>query len=191
MLIIQRVSNVKGVEHLWEILISRDAIFIEIMKYVPLIIAIIIALVQWTAEMNSKRLKLTLHLPINHFSSISVCLGSSLAGLTIVFLTQIIGLYIYLDNILAVELIEKILLTSIPWFCAGYVGYLIVSLTIIEPVWKYRVAYLIIGLGVEKLFFLSDTPQSYNPIIPILILIIFIFAFLPHNSVRRFCDGIQ
>ena len=36
---VQRVINFRGVAHLWEILLSRDVVFIETLTYIPLMAA--------------------------------------------------------------------------------------------------------------------------------------------------------
>ena len=60
---VQRVINFRGVAHLWEILLSRDVVFIETLTYIPLLAGLLLAIVQFVPEMQQKRLKLTLHLP--------------------------------------------------------------------------------------------------------------------------------
>lgn len=53
----------QGGSHLWEILLSRDVVFIETLTYIPLLAGLLLAIVQFVPEMQQKRLKLTLHLP--------------------------------------------------------------------------------------------------------------------------------
>lgn len=48
---LQRVIGFKGVGHLWEILLSRDTVFIEVLTYVPLVIGLLMAVVQFVPEM--------------------------------------------------------------------------------------------------------------------------------------------
>lgn len=35
MLRINRVVNMKGVEHVWEVMLTRDALFIDLLEYIP------------------------------------------------------------------------------------------------------------------------------------------------------------
>ena len=49
--------------HVWEVMLQRDVIFIDMLQYIPLIAGILMAIVQFVPEMQRKCLKLTLHLP--------------------------------------------------------------------------------------------------------------------------------
>ena len=63
MLRINRVIEMKGAAHVWEVMMQRDAIFIDMLQYIPLIAGVLMAIVQFVPEMQRKCLKLTLHLP--------------------------------------------------------------------------------------------------------------------------------
>ena len=63
MLRINRVVEMKGAAHVWEVMLQRDVIFIDMLQYIPLIAGILMAIVQFVPEMQRKCLKLTLHLP--------------------------------------------------------------------------------------------------------------------------------
>ena len=62
-IMINRLVSLKGVEHLWLIMLLKDNTFIDIIKYSPAAVGIAIGLSQMVPEMIGKRLKLTLHLP--------------------------------------------------------------------------------------------------------------------------------
>ena len=101
---LQRVIGFKGVEHLWEILLSRETVFIELLTYVPLAIGVLLALVQFVPEIQQKRLKLTLHLPYPQRSMIGLMLAAGLVQLGIIFVLNYLTLWAYLQSILAPEL---------------------------------------------------------------------------------------
>ena len=113
---IQRVINFRGVAHLWEILLSRDVVFIETLTYIPLLAGLLLAIVQFVPEMQQKRLKLTLHLPYPQNRMLMLMLIAGLSELTVIYLINYLILYAYLQNILAPELTDRILLTSLPWY---------------------------------------------------------------------------
>lgn len=71
MMRINRVVELKGVEHIWEIMISKDVIFIDLLQYIPVLAGILLALVQFMPEMYHKCLKLTLHLPYSQWRMIN------------------------------------------------------------------------------------------------------------------------
>ena len=136
---LQRVIGFKGVEHLWEILLSRETVFIELLTYVPLAIGVLLALVQFVPEIQQKRLKLTLHLPYPQRSMIGLMLAAGLVQLWIIFVLNYLTLWAYLQSILAPELVARILLTSLPWYLCGITGYLFAAWICLEPTWKRKI----------------------------------------------------
>ena len=163
---LQRVIGFKGVEHLWEILLSRETVFIELLTYVPLAIGVLLALVQFVPEIQQKRLKLTLHLPYPQRSMIGLMLAAGLVQLGIIFVLNYLTLWAYLQSILAPELVARILLTSLPWYLCGITGYLFAAWICLEPTWRRRIIDLLIAVGVVRIFFLSSVPEAYNCFCP-------------------------
>ena len=41
---VNRVIGLKGMEHLWQVMLERDVIFIDLQMYIPLIIGILLAI---------------------------------------------------------------------------------------------------------------------------------------------------
>ena len=82
---IQRVINFRGVAHLWEILLSRDVVFIETLTYIPLLTGLLLAIVQFVPEMQQKRLKLTLHLPYPQNRMLMLMLIAGLSELIVIY----------------------------------------------------------------------------------------------------------
>ena len=58
-----RAAGLKGIAHLWEVMLLRDAVFVDLLQFVPLVVGLLFAVVQFVPEMQRKCLKLTLHLP--------------------------------------------------------------------------------------------------------------------------------
>ena len=81
---VQRVINFRGVAHLWEILLSRDVVFIETLTYIPLLAGLLLAIVQFVPEMQQKRLKLTLHLPYPQNRMLMLMLIAGLSELIVI-----------------------------------------------------------------------------------------------------------
>ena len=188
---LQRVIGFKGVEHLWEILLSRETVFIELLTYVPLAIGVLLALVQFVPEIQQKRLKLTLHLPYPQRSMIGLMLAAGLVQLWIIFVLNYLTLWAYLQSILAPELVARILLTSLPWYLCGITGYLFAAWICLEPTWKRKILNFFISCGIIRIFFLSNVPQAYDGFIWILLLFTGFTFILPWLSVTRFKAGKQ
>ena len=188
---LQRVIGFKGVGHLWEILLSRDTVFIEVLTYVPLVIGLLMAVVQFVPEMQQKRLKLTLHLPFPQRRMITLMLGAGLVQVLGVFLLNYVVLWIYLQSILAPELVSRILLTALPWYLCGLTGYLLAAWICLEPTWYRRIVNLLIAAGVIRIFYLGTTPEAYNCFLIGLALYVVVIVLLPQLSVARFKQGCQ
>ena len=188
---IQRVINFRGVAHLWEILLSRDVVFIETLTYIPLLAGLLLAIVQFVPEMQQKRLKLTLHLPYPQNRMLMLMLIAGLSELTVIYLINYLILYAYLQNILAPELTDRILLTSLPWYIGGITAYSLTSWICLEPTWRRRIIDLLIAVGVVRIFFLSSVPEAYNCFLPWLVVYTAAAMLLPQLSVSRFKEGCQ
>lgn len=88
-------------------------------------------------------------------------------------------------------LLFLLLLTALPWYLAGLTLYLLTAWICLEPTWKRRLANLLIAVGVCRIFFLSDTPQAYDGMLPWLALLLVCSLFFPLLSVYRFKQGCQ
>lgn len=188
---VNRAIDLKGASHIWEVMISRDVIFIDMLQYIPLIAGIVMAIVQFAPEMYHKSIKLTLHLP---YSSIKMIYIMLLAGSTLLlsgFLINIIVLNSYFSVVLPPELKWHILNTSFVWYLAGLAGYFLTSWITLEPAWKMRLANLVVALLLIKVYFISDTPEAYNSFLPYLAIYTFMMASLSLLSILRFKMGKQ
>ena len=124
---INRAITMKGAPHLWEVMLGKDVVFIDLLTYLPLLIGIFLAWVQFVPEMQQNRLKLTLHLPVSQYKTISIMLSFGIILLLIGFASDFLLLWLYLQKFFATELTSRILLTAIPWFTAGITGYLLMN----------------------------------------------------------------
>lgn len=188
---VQRVVTFKGAAHVWEVMLDKEAVFIDILQYFPALLGIVLALVQFIPEMTQKRLKLTLHLPFPQRRMILLMTGIGLGILLSLFIVQVAVLWGYFHALLAPELVVRILLTALPWYLAGLTLYLLTTWICLEPTWKRRLADLLIAIGIGRIFFLSDTPQAYDGMLPWLLVLLVGSLFLPLLSVHRFKQGCQ
>ena len=109
MLRINRVIEMKGAAHVWEVMMQRDAIFIDMLQYIPLIAGVLMAIVQFVPEMQRKCLKLTLHLPYPELKMTGNMLFSGLVLLLVCFASNFLLMEVYLSGVLAHELKNHIL----------------------------------------------------------------------------------
>lgn len=190
-LTMHRVVTLKGMGHLWEILLSKDVLFIEVLKYQPAVMGGVLALVQYVPEMVQKRLKLTLHLPLHQRTIVVSMLGWGLVLLLFLALLQNALLLCYFAKVLAPELTQHILYSSAPWFMASFTAYTFTALAVLEPTWRRRVLNIFVGLVVLRLYFAVDKPRGYEDMLLPLALFSFLLCGLPVLSIHRFKKGVQ
>ncbi len=186
-----RVFRHLGMLEVWDAIINRHNVLYSELKYYPLVFGILLALAQFIPEVQKKRLKLTLHLPMSqkvaYFSM--QCYG--LFVLLLAFSVQLLALYIYSTVYFPKEIVANAFSSLLPWYGAGIVGYIFTVLICVEPVWSRRIVYLLLALGVLYLSYLADFPGAYQYVWWLFVLLpIYIFAF-PWLSIERFKKGVQ
>ena len=188
---VQRVITFKGAAHIWEVMLEKEVVFVDILQYLPVLLGVLLALVQFIPEMTHKRLKLTLHLPFPQRKMILLMMGVGLAALAVLSAVQAFVLWCYFHTLLAPELVSRILLTLLPWYLAGLALYPLAAWVCLEPTWRRRVADILVAVGVCRLFFLSETPQAYDGMLPWPLALLLCVLFFPLLSVYRFKQGCQ
>ena len=168
-----RAAGLKGIAHLWEVMLLRDAVFVDLLQFVPLVVGLLFAVVQFVPEMQRKCLKLTLHLP---------CPELRMIGAMLLYGVLLLG---------APELVRHILLTAAPWYAAGIAAYLLAAWICLEPTWRRRLLYGAVAACVLRLFFLAPAPEAYDGFLPWLTLCTLCTASWSWWSVVRFKEGRQ
>lgn len=186
---VNRVVEFRGAAHLWEVLLQKDVVMIDILQYIPLFVGLLLGIVQFVPEMLQKRLKLTLHLPYsqNRMILLMLGMGGMMLGVLFLFNYLVLGSYLYL--MLAPELVMRILLTALPWYIAGFTAYLFTAWICLEPGWRGRIVAALMAVGVLRIFFLSDVPQANDSMLWLFLAYTAGIVCLPFLSVRRFRDG--
>lgn len=105
-----------GIDHLWVVMVQKDAIFIDLLQFVPLLIGILLAAVQFFLEMQRKCLKLTLHLPYSQKKMVMSMLAYGVLALVTCFAMSFIMMGVYLPQHFTSELVQRVLLSAAPWF---------------------------------------------------------------------------
>ncbi len=191
MLRVGRAIALQGIDHLWVVMVQKDAIFIDLLQFVPLLVGILLAAVQFFPEMQRKCLKLTLHLPYSQKKMVMAMLAYGIVVLAACFATSFVVMGIYLPQHFTVELVLRILLSAAPWFLAGFAGYLLISWICLEPTWKRRVLNMIVAALVVRVYFLAPGAEAYNAFLPWLAVYTLLLASLSWISVLRFKEGKQ
>lgn len=188
---INRLIELKGVEHLWMIMLLKDNTFIDLIKYTPLVAGALIGFAQMAPEMVQKRLKLTLHLPFPQMRMIGLMLTTGVCQLFVIFAIQASVIAIYYHSILPGELVSRVMFTELPWYFAGFIAYLFASAICLEGTWPRRVVLALLAVAALIICFLQPAPEAYNGIAWMLIVFIFLLTLLAIGSVLRFKEGLQ
>lgn len=186
---INRVKATHGVEHVWLIMLMKDQLFIDAIKYIPLLCGVLTALAQMMPEMQQNRLKLTLHLPCTARRLLAVMLGAGIAELTAIYLLMTVSIGIYYQHIIAPEMTWNVLVSSLPWFLAGYTAYLFTCAVCMEGRWKRRVTLTLTATGTVWVYFMQPVPGAYNGMLPGAVVFTLMSAALAYLSVTRFKQG--
>lgn len=190
-IMINRLISLKGVEHLWLIMLLKDNTFIDIIKYSPAAIGIAVGAAQMIPEVISKRLKLTLHLPYSQRRLVMIMLATGVAELLTVFLLQIAVITVRYSLLLPAELVWRVVLTALPWYFAGFTAYLFVTAICLEGTRLMRVILGLLGVASLMIYYLQSAPESYNGMIIMSVVFICLIAILSFGSVIRFKEGRQ
>ncbi len=191
MLRVARACTLKGAAHIWQVMIDRDAIFIDLLQYLPLLIGLGLAIVQFVPEMQRKSFKLTLHLPIKATTAVGVMQLYGASMLILAYIPAIVIMFCYLQGIMAPELWQRILCSSAPWYMAGLAAYFFTAWIALEPTWSRRIIDGVIALLFIRIYFQPAKPEAYNDFMPLLTIVTLLLPLLSILSLTRFRDGRQ
>lgn len=191
MLRLHRGISLMGAGHIWEVMLTRHAVFIDQMQFVPLLAGLLLAVVQFVPEMQRKCLKLTLHLPVAALRTLGAMLSFGVAALVVCYGLNVLILLAGTTPVLPAELRANILGQAAPWYLSGLAAYLLTVWVILEPTWKRRLVDAVMAVLLLRIFFLASVPQAYNGFLPLLTLYVLLAASLSWLSVVRFMAGKQ
>lgn len=191
MLRLSRAMSLKGAVHIWQVMIDRDAIFIDFIQYLPLILGLGLAVVQFFPEMQHKSFKLTLHLPIKATTAVTSMLAYGATMLICTFIPALLIKFCYLQGVMAPELWQRILCSSAPWYMAGLAAYFLTAWIALEPTWSRRVIDGVVALLFIRIYLQPAKPEAYNDFMPLLTIVTLMLPLLSMLSLTRFRDGRQ
>jgi len=143
----------------WGNVILLGMPFFTDIRYTPLLSGIIVAIVQFSPEMNLSRLKLTLHLPVEENKLLFQMISVGLLLLVLLFLIITILLWIIIGIYFPVEVVRFALNSLALWLLGGIAAYFLTSAIILEPVWTRRLILIPVALGFIDLFYSSGNPH--------------------------------
>lgn len=187
---ISRVIASHGMMAVWDTLLNRDTLLIELLRFVPLVIGILLGVTQVLPEMAQKRIKLTLHLPVDNWKSIGTMV---LYGAVVMVGLAVLNLgtcFIVMCQWLPAEILRHIFLTALVWYLAGVLAYFFTVWIALEPTWKMRIPELLFAAACLRGFYMSPMPEAYNAFLPIMVVFTILCSALPMLSIDRFKQGL-
>ena len=183
--------RVTGAINVWEGIITKDTQIMPEIKWLPILAGILLALTQYVPEMQNKRLKLTLHLPLSETKLVSTMLVFGTIVLLVLYTLAYIALLSGLSSYYPQEFIYSAWISSLPWFIAGLMSYLLAAWICLEPMWKQRILNALFSVCILSFLYISEKQGVYAPFIPYLLgSLVIIFSF-PFYAVARFKEGVQ
>ncbi len=187
-----QLFRIRGAVQAWADVILKDAALLSgIIEWIPLLAGILLGLAQFVPEMEYKRLKLTMHLPLTESRIISVMLLYGIMVLVSFYLLGygclLAGTSIYYPS----EIVEAMVEKSLPWFLGGFAGYLFSAWVCFEPVWRQRIINAFAAVCALSFFYIASGSGTYIPFIPYLIVLIIVAFSFPFYSAIRFKEGVQ
>ena len=181
-----------GIVNVWETAVQKDPLVFSYFQYLPLLAGILLAITQYIPELQFKRLKLTLHLPLNENK---ILLTMLLYGIAVIALLLLVSMPLLLWD-LSRQFPREIVFSAhhqlIPWFFAGPAAYLLTSWVCLEPQWKQRIMNVIPALLFLSFFLFKAKSGAYQPFHPYLIVTaVIVCFFFPFYSTARFKEGVQ
>ena len=138
--------------------------YFTLLKFVPVVGGLVISLAQFFPETVNKRIKLTFHLPLNENKALLTMMLYGVICLLLCFVLQFViflaASYIYFPSNIFVPALSSVL----PWFLGGFVVYNFTGLIVLEPVWKYRVFYLVVAVLFIPVFMQNSQTGGYAQI---------------------------
>lgn len=176
--------------NMWYNVITFGYLFYgDLFRFLPLAVGVVVALSQYLPEISSKRLRLTLHLPMQENFIILWMLFTGTCILIAIYLFSYLILTLISIAFFPFEILNSLFLTSMPWFLAGLVAYWAVAMIVIEPKWKTRIALIVVSLGFINFLFYSNTYNVYKNSVSFFFLFALIFALQIILSTHRFRKG--
>jgi len=108
--------------------------------------SVLLAIMQFYPEIHNGRIRLYLHLPLNHNKLITIMIFSGLATIMTVFLLFTVGYFFILNIYYPIEVFFAIYSKLIPIFLSSILLYFTIALFFIEPKNMKKISYIVITI---------------------------------------------
>ena len=189
-LVLSKNCELVGYAYLWEYALDKNSVIVDNMSFLPIVCALLLSISQFVPESYRKCLKLTLHLPLNQSRTVCVMQGYGLVVLTVLFALQTLAVCLFSGHYLVWELVRRIVLSALVWYCAGIGVYVWMSAICLEPKWGMKIFEALLLCVLTGLYYLSNDAMAYrHGLLPLFVATVLCALILIHYSVLRFKDG--
>ncbi|MDR2674499.1 MAG: hypothetical protein LBC18_06425 [Opitutaceae bacterium] len=184
------VANANEAVTVWNAWIFKGWLFFRPFQYVPLVFGVALGLLQFLPEVQARRVRLVLHLPLGETRAIALHLAAGLLLLALALLPA--ALVFSLGGALWFprEWQGNLFHVLTPWLLAGAGAYLAAAAVLLETNWRHRVFYLLLAAGALRLFLLETFYDTCARILPALALWVLALVLVPLFSSHRFRKGL-
>lgn len=148
--------------------------------YLCIIFSVSLGIVQFYPEINNARIRLYLHLPLSHFTLITILIFTGIIFLAILFVVISIFYYFIITRYYPQEIFDAIFSKMLPMFILSFLCYLTTILAFIEPKIMKKVIYVLVSFLILIIYLplsQSEFFVSYKlNIIGIFIILVHIFT---------------
>lgn len=178
-----------GATNYWYSTLYMGLQYFSLLKYVPLVIGIAIGVAQYFPETVNKRIKLSFHLPINENRLLILMMFCGTISLLLSFGAMFLLFWVLSSHFFPHEIVWAAIVSVTPWFLAGFAIYYLISLIVLEPVWKYWILYGLMGYVIIGLYLESSVAGGFEPINLKFIVLTILFSLSSLFSAYRFRKG--
>jgi len=178
-----------GAEHaemVWYQAVHLGMVLYQDIRYLPLFTGLVLAAAQFGPEVLGRRLRLTLHLPMNRDGMLLICLAAGLSGLLSLCFLDALFIPLILAHSFPATVALSSLSTMLPWILAGVLAYLGGVTLLLETSWRRRVLLAFIFSTLIGLHYSGRGYGWLTPALPWLIGLIPLFLCGVFESGRRF-----
>jgi len=173
----------------WYSFLFRGYTFFGVLKFLPFVAGLAIAIAQYFPETVNKRIKLTFHLPVSE-NGVLISMHAFGTAVLVALLALVLGLFTAGSAIFFPgNITDASLLTMLPWFLGGVATYFLVALILLEPMWIYRGLYTVVAAGFITVFYSGASIGAFSPVLLPLAVITLLLSNVVLFSGYRFRKG--
>ncbi len=174
---------------IWSYIVFRDYMFFDQIKYIPLLIGLATGIAQFYPEVQSSRLKLTLHLPLKENNTLLFMMATGFIYLLVMFLVFMGILYFGSSVVFASQITYAEFITAVPWFLSGFAAYFLSAVIMVEPLWSRRIVLAVAGVSFIEQLMSGESYGEFKYVLLPFALMTLVLSFLIILSGFRFKRG--